>query len=62
MVVLVGDTAAMQVVAQQRRELEETKADAARLSGRDRNKDSFYLQVTYWNKNQDLTVCVSVRL
>ena len=42
-----GDTAAMQVVAQQRRELEETKADAARLSGRDRNKDSFYLQVTY---------------
>jgi len=45
MVVLVGDNEALAIVAEQRKMLEETKADAARLSGRDSNKDDFALQV-----------------
>ena len=45
MVVLVGDNEAMAIVAEQRKMLEETKADAARLSERDSNKDDYFLQV-----------------
>ena len=45
MVVLVGDNESLAVVAEQRKMLEETKADAARLSGRDSRKDDYFLQV-----------------
>jgi len=45
MVVLVGDSEALSIVAEQRKMLEETKADAARLSGRNSNKDDYFLQV-----------------
>merc|ERR1712173_317203 len=45
MVVLIGDNEAMAIVAEQRKMLDETKADAARLSERDSNKDDYFLQV-----------------
>ena len=45
MVVLVGDIEALAIVAEQRKMMDETKADAARLSGRDSNKDDYFLQV-----------------
>jgi len=45
MVVLVGDNESLAVVAEQRKMLEETKADAARLSCRDSRKDDYFLQV-----------------
>jgi hypothetical protein len=34
----------MEVVAEQRRMLQETKADAARLGERDANKDDYFMQ------------------
>merc|ERR1719431_62332 len=45
MVVKVGISKDMQVVEEQRRMLEETKQDAARLGSRDSIKDEHYLQV-----------------
>eukprot|EP00092_Neocalanus_flemingeri_P007331 GFUD01007917.1.p1 GENE.GFUD01007917.1~~GFUD01007917.1.p1 ORF type:complete len:590 (+),score=221.00 GFUD01007917.1:891-2660(+) len=45
MVVLVGDHEALAIVAEQRKMMEETKSDAARLSGRDKNRDDYFLQV-----------------
>ena len=45
MVVMVGNHEALAIVAEQRKLMEETKADAARLSGRDAKKDDYFLQV-----------------
>ena len=45
MVILLADTEAMRIVAEQRKMLEQTRADAERLSGRDSNKDDYFLQV-----------------
>ena len=45
MVILLGDTEAIRIVAEQRKMLEQTRADAERLSGRDSNKDDYFLQV-----------------
>jgi len=45
MVVKVGDTKAMSAMEEQVRRLEETKADAARLGGRDGAQDDFSLQI-----------------
>ena len=45
MVVLLGDNEAMAMEAERRKKLDETKADAARLSERDSNKDDYFLQV-----------------
>ena len=45
MVILLADTEAIRIVAEQRRMLEQTRADAERLSGRDSNKDDYFLQV-----------------
>ena len=45
MVILLADTEAIRIVEEQRRMLEQTRADAERLSGRDSNKDDYFLQV-----------------
>ena len=45
MVILLADTEAIRIVAEQRRMLEQTRADAERLSGRDSNRDDYFLQV-----------------
>jgi len=45
MVVMVGNHEVLAIVAEQRKLMEETKADAARLSGRDAKKDDYFLQV-----------------
>ena len=45
MVILLADTEAIRIVAEQKRMLEQTRADAERLSGRDSNKDDYFLQV-----------------
>merc|ERR1712029_495175 len=45
MVILLQDAEAFKIVEEQRLLLEQTRADAERLSKRDRNKDSHYLQV-----------------
>merc|ERR1719154_199508 len=45
MVILLADTEAMMIVAEQRKMLEQTRADAERLSGRDSDKDDYFLQV-----------------
>ena len=45
MVILLADTEAMKIVAEQRKMLEQTRADAERLSGRDSSKDGYFLQV-----------------
>ena len=45
MVMLIQDTESLKIVAQQRRMLDQNRADAERLSGRDANKDDYFLQV-----------------
>ena len=52
MVILLADTEAIRIVAEQRRMLEQTRADAERLSGRDSNRDDYFLQVilcSHWS-------------
>ena len=42
----VGTSAAMEVVAEQRRMLQETKVGAARLGERDANKEDYFMQAS----------------
>jgi len=45
MIILIQDSEALKIVAEQRRMLEQTKQDAERLSGRDSTRDDYFLQV-----------------
>ena len=45
MIILLQDTEALTIVAQQRKILDQTRADAERLSTRSSSRDEFYLQV-----------------
>ena len=45
MIMMIQDTESLKIVAEQRRMLDQTRADAERLSGRDSHKDDYFLQV-----------------